>query len=182
MPQSKVQAAREGEAATLELQHQIESFLFHEAELLDDRLFDDWLDLFTDETSYVVPIRRNVDYKNAERAVGAPDELAHFDDDRTTLGYRVARLKSEVDWSEQPATRTRRIIGNVRVAPQSDGSRKVRSNFILYANRLETRTHVFAGERHDRLVADEQGDWRIADRRVLLDQSVILAPSLSVLF
>ena len=165
-----------------DLRARVEEFLYREAELLDDRRFDEWLELFAEETSYVVPVRRNVNQRCRELAVGGPDDTAHFDDDRQSLGWRVARLNSGTDWAEQPATRTRRLIGNVRVDSQTDGSCNVRSNFLLHANRLETQTHLFAGERHDRLIPDGTESWRIARRLVLLDQSVILAPALSVLF
>ena len=160
----------------------IEDFLYQEAELLDNRHFDEWLALFADKISYVVPVRRNVDQRCNALSVGGLDDVAHFDDDRQSLEARVARLSTGTDWAEQPPTRTRRLIGNVRVAPQADDSCNVRSNFLLYANRLETQTHLFAGERHDRLESDGSGSWRIANRLVLLDQSVILAPALSVLF
>ena len=63
------------------LRTRIEDFLYPEAELLDDRRFDDWLELFTDEVSYVVPVRRN-----------------------------VARLSTGTDWAKQPRTRTRRRL------------------------------------------------------------------------
>ena len=164
------------------LRARVEEFLYREAELLDDRRFDEWLELFAEDVSYVVPVRRNVSQRCRELSVGGPDDTAHFDDDRQSLGWRVARLNSGTDWAEQPATRTRRLIGNVRVEPQTDGSCKVRSNFLLYANRLETQTHLFAGERHDRLIPAGTERWRIARRVVLLDQSVVLAPALSILF
>ena len=164
------------------LRARIETLLYREAELLDDRRFDEWLELFAKDVSYVVPARRNVNQHCRESAVGGSADVAHFDDDRQSLGWRVARLNSGTDWAEQPATRTRRIIGNVRVDPQPDGACLVRSNFLLYANRLETQTHLFAGERHDRLIPDGSEGWCIARRLVLLDQCVILAPALSVLF
>jgi len=165
-----------------ELRARVEEFLFREAELLDDRHFDDWLELFAEEVSYVVPVRRNVNQRCPELAVGGADDTAHFDDDRQSLEWRVARLNSGTDWAEQPPTRTRRLIGNVRVDAQPDGACLVRSNFLLYANRLETQTQLFAGERHDRLIPGGPEGLRIARRLVLLDQSVILAPALSVLF
>ena len=170
------------QSSGFELRARVEEFLFREAELLDDRRFEDWLELFAEEVSYVVPVRRNVGQRCPELAVGGPDDTAHFDDDRQSLGWRVARLNSGTDWAEQPPTRTRRLIGNVRVDAQTDGEYFVRSNFLLYANRLETQTHLFAGERHDRLIPDGPEGLRIASRLVLLDQSVILAPALSVLF
>ena len=50
-----------------ELKGEIETFLFHEAELLDERRFTEWLDLLTDDLVYFMPIQRNVRYGGAAR-------------------------------------------------------------------------------------------------------------------
>jgi biphenyl 2,3-dioxygenase beta subunit len=168
-------------AITPALQLEVEQFLFHEAQLVDDRHFDEWLELFTDDTHYWVPTRYNLGRRQT-RDSSTPDELAHFDDTKQTLGFRVARLRSGFAWAEQPPSRTRRLIGNVRIEPPaSDSELEVRSNFILYCNRFETDVEIFAGERTD-VLRRAEGDWAIASRTVLLDQTVILANSLSVFF
>ena len=85
-----------------DLRARIEEFLYREAELLDERRFNEWLELFAEDASYVVPVRRNVNQYCRESAVGGSADVAHFDDDRQSLGWRVARLNSGTDWAEQP--------------------------------------------------------------------------------
>ena len=163
------------------LQYDVEQFLYAEAALLDEMRFEDWLRLFTPEARYRVPARTNAARGLAEPDLDGP---AHFDDDVRGLMVRVARLTSGVAWSEYPASRTRRLVSNVRLrALPSEGELEVRSAFLLYRSRHEHDVDVFAGLRRDVLRgAETPGSWRIASRTVLLDQSVILAGNLSVFF
>jgi 3-phenylpropionate/cinnamic acid dioxygenase small subunit len=55
---------REGIAYML-LKQQVEEFLYHEAELLDERRYEDWLALLADDVRYWVPMRRNVKFARA---------------------------------------------------------------------------------------------------------------------
>ena len=48
--------------AALLLQREVEAFYMHEAELLDDRRFDDWLELLAEDITYFMPLRRNVKF------------------------------------------------------------------------------------------------------------------------
>ena len=57
----------------------------------------------------------------------------------------------------------------------------VRSRFIVYRNRVETETDFLVGKRED-LLRREDGDWRIARRKIVLDQSVLLAKNLTMFF
>lgn len=166
---------------SVQLQRDIEAFLYHEAELLDDRRFEEWLNLFHESAHYWVPTRRNLGRRQV-RDFAEPDELAHFDDDRATLGMRVARLKTSFAWAEQPPSRTRRIIGNVRLKAGQDGDKvSVRSNFLCRCDRFETDTENWSGERHDVLTRSDD-DWLIVSRMVIVDQTVILANSISIFF
>ncbi len=67
------------------------------------------------------------------------------------------------------------------MAPADADRFAVRSNFICYANRLESETHIWAGERSDVLRRDSDS-WLICDRTIRLDQSVVLANCISLLF
>jgi hypothetical protein len=48
--------------AHLLLTHEIADFLYREAELLDERRYDEWLALLADDLRYWMPMRRNVKY------------------------------------------------------------------------------------------------------------------------
>jgi 3-phenylpropionate/cinnamic acid dioxygenase small subunit len=166
--------------AAVALQHEVEQFLYREAELLDDREYVAWLELLAPDIHYWVPLRRNRTLRDLDQENSGPSEAAHFDDDHTSLGWRVTKLGTGMAWGEDPPSRTRRIVGNVRITPTPDpGEHTVRSNLLLYRNRLEVETDVFACERTDVLRRTDTG-FRIARRTVLLDQAVVLSKNISV--
>jgi biphenyl 2,3-dioxygenase subunit beta len=171
----------------------VEQFLYREARLLDDRQFHDWLRLFTGDVRYSMVARTNryprsskaIAILNADRYadedLGA-DELGLFDEDIRTLGARVARLDTGMAWAEDPPSRTRHVITNIEIAPGgSDAALTVHSNFIVYRSRGETEQDFYVGAREDRLRRVD-GAWKIANRRMVLDQNVLTAKNLSIFF
>ena len=85
-------------------------------------------------------------------------------------------------WAEDPPSRTRHLVTNVQVRQRSAADEyDVTSSFLLYRTRLETDLNLFAGRREDMLRKTGEG-WRIARRKILLDQNVVLAKNLSVFF
>lgn len=166
-------------AVTVELQHEIEQFLYHEAEMLDDRRFDDWLELFRDDAEYVMPLR----VTRESQASDADQAGRVFQDTKQTLGIRVRRLGTEYVWAERPPSRTRHLVGNVRIRETgAPGEYEVHSNILVYRNRTDDTHHdLYAGERTDVLCHGEAG-WLIARRHVLLDQANIAGNSLSIFF
>lgn len=136
----------------------VERFLFHDAALLDDARFDEWLALFTEAAWYWVPI--------------GPDQDDPFEsvsiiyDDRRLLETRVRRLNNAHAHAEQPRTRTSRIVGNVTIdaeAPEN-ADLAVSSRFQMAEFRRD-RQRLFAGAMHHGLVAADDG-FRIAWKRV----------------
>jgi 3-phenylpropionate/cinnamic acid dioxygenase small subunit len=112
--------------------------------------------------------------------------MAHFDANKETLGIYVKQRESGMNWAEDPYSRTRHVISNIRIRPsaaEEGGAYDVRSNFIVYRNRLEAEVDLWAGERFDRLRPGLPGGlYGIADRVILLDQNVVLSKNLSVFF
>lgn len=168
--------------ADIVLQHRVEQFLYHEAQLLDEWKWPEWLELFTDDVRYWMPLRHNR-LRRQRGTSEIPDriEMAHFDETKESLGRRVAQMTSGKHWSEDPPSRARHLVTNVRVASRADGDLDVRLNFVLYRNRLESEIDVWVGERYDTLRPDGEA-FRIAARTILLDQNVVVAKNLSVLF
>lgn len=165
------------------LQHEVEQFLFLEAELLDDWKFDDWVKLLTDDVRYWMPTRSNRLLRERHLEVAAPDELAFFDETHEHLEQRLDRLATGLAWSEEPPTRTRRLLSNIRIRTTADPDElEVRVNFLLYAQRLEKDLNVFAGEYTNllRRSPDSLGGWKVARRKIVLDQSTLLAGGLSI--
>jgi len=96
----------------LQRQHEIEQFLFHEARLLDEQRWDEWLDLFEPEGMYWAPLVR-----------GQDDALNHASllwEDATLREVRVRRLGQRTAWSQQPASHTAHLVGNVILEHDGD--------------------------------------------------------------
>jgi 3-phenylpropionate/cinnamic acid dioxygenase small subunit len=135
-----------------------EELLYDEADLLDDREFERWLDLFTDDAVYWVPARP-----------GPADPDRHVSliyDDRARMADRVWRLTVGPAHAQIPPSATRRLITNVRVAPTGDGDVLIRSNFAIYEVRKGVQRD-FAG-RYEHLVTPHGDGWRIRSKTVRL--------------
>jgi 3-phenylpropionate/cinnamic acid dioxygenase small subunit len=177
-----------------DLIREVEQFLYREARLLDSRRFHEWLELFTDDVRYWMTGRSNR-YPKSSKAITIldperyveddltrPDELALLDETKETLAARVARLDSGMAWAEDPPSRTRHIITNIEIEPSvSDSELTVYSNFIVYRSRAETEQDFYVGARED-LLRRVDGAWKIASRRLILDQNVLTAKNISVFF
>lgn len=171
------------------LKDEVSEFLHYEADLLDERRFDEWLDLLADDLTYVMPLRLNVSYaEHDSRAVTHPgDETCWFDEGKSTLRKRVDQLKTGVHWAEEPFSRVSHLVSNIRILaarPQTKLAQEVDvgCRFLVYRNRVEAETDFFVGRRNDTLRRAENGGWLIAHRRLLLDQSVLLAKNLTLMF
>lgn len=166
------------------LQHDIERLYAREAHLLDERRFEEWLELFTDDVRIRVPIARNVSSKQIEREyLEDTDTVAWIDDDKETLAQRVAQIRTGVHWAEEPLSRTVHVVANVLIedrepTPVDATELAVRSSIITYRHRLNDQEHTMVGRRHDRLVR-ASGDWAIASRTLYLSQTVYLGSSMS---
>jgi len=171
--------------STLELQHEIEQFLYREAALLDAREFDAWVQLFADDVHYWAPIRSSQYIRNFDKALSGPDELAHFDDDKAQLIQRTSRLTTNMAWSDDPASQTRHLISNVRIeTAERPDEFLVRSNFVVHQIRMERQSDVFFGAREDIVRGNPNSDagWLISRRHVFLDQIVVLARAITTFF
>jgi 3-phenylpropionate/cinnamic acid dioxygenase small subunit len=175
------------ELARLLIKSAVEEFLYREAELLDERRYEEWLDLFTEDVHYWMPLRRNVPRAEPEREFTRPGaDVNWFDEGKDTLTRRVRQILTGVHWAEEPPSRTCHLVTNVQLLRARPGGPaptevEVKSRFIVYRNRVETETDFLVGKRED-LLRRVAGDWRIARRKIVLDQSVLLAKNLTVFF
>jgi 3-phenylpropionate/cinnamic acid dioxygenase small subunit len=172
--------------ARLLLKEEIEQFLYHEAELLDERRYEEWLALFAEDAQYFMPMRRNVPHDEPEREfTRAGFDVNWFDEGKDTLTRRVKQILTGLHWAEEPPSRICHMISNVQVviAPPgaSSGEVTVKSRFLVYRNRVETETDFLVGKRED-VLRRVNGAWQIARRKIILDQNVLLAKNLTVFF
>jgi ethylbenzene dioxygenase subunit beta len=147
--------ARVRVAEALDL-HRCEQFLLHEARLLDEGKFDDWLALFTPDGWYWVPSEPGQDNPH--------DTVSLIYDDRRLLETRVRRLASPRIYSQEPRSRTSRMVGNVSIEEIGNKACTVRSKFVMVEYRREAQ-RLFAGTALHRLV-QQDGGIRIASKRV----------------
>ena len=173
---------------------EVEQFLFREARLLDARRFHEWLDLLTDDVRYWMPTRANRYPANSkaisildgsryeEGDLSREDELAILDEDKDSLTRRVNRLDSGMAWAEDPPSRTRHFVSNIEVEPGAgDTEIRVYSNFIMYRTRGQTEQDFYVGSRQD-VLRREGGQLKVAYRKIVLDQTVLLAKNVSNFF
>jgi biphenyl 2,3-dioxygenase beta subunit len=168
--------------ARIVLQVQVEQFYYDEAALLDAHTYDAWVELFTEDTHYFMPIRRTMSRRELAKEFTKPGEMAFFDDDLETLRGRVRKLASGTAWAEDPPSRTRHIITNVRIVESLDGEFTVESNVLLYRTRLKSEENQWIGLRRDKLRRDPETGFRIASRHIYLDQTLLLSRNLSNFF
>jgi 3-phenylpropionate/cinnamic acid dioxygenase small subunit len=177
-----------------DVSREVEQFLYREARLLDERRFHEWLQLLTDDVRYWMGSRSNR-YPKSSKAIAIldpdryveddltkADELAILDEDMASLTSRVVRLDTGMAWAEDPPSRTRHLITNIEVEPgDAVAEVKVYSNFMVYRSRAETEQDFYVGARRD-VLRRMAGAWKIAGRKITLDQNVLLAKNVSIFF
>ncbi len=135
-----------------------EDFLIHEARLLDERRFRDWMALFADDGTYWVPATPDQKSPFAEASL--------FYDDRELMKTRIERLEHPRIHVQTPPSRTAHIVGNlvVEATDQANGEYVVGSTFIMVEYRDDAQ-RLFAGRQRHRL--RRHGDtFRIVQKRV----------------
>lgn len=152
------------------------AFLTEEARRLDAHDVDGWIELLADDIRYRMPVR-SVRY--CDDASEVSERTYVFDEDLFSLRARADRLRTRSAWAEDPASRTRHIIGNVAIDQHDDVQLSVRSNVALWRLRLDEPVgELLTGERHDVLRSTDDG-LRLASRLVLTDQTVLPMSSLT---
>jgi len=163
------------------LQYEVEQFLYAEAALLDARRYREWLALLADDIHYWMPIRRTVTQSDIDREFTKPGDMAYFDDDRELLEMRVKKLEAGSAWSEDPPSRSRHFVSNVRVLEVAGDEVTVELAFHLLRTRLNSEISGWFGRREDVLRRSGEG-LLIARRGIFLDQTLILSTNMSTLF
>lgn len=164
-----------------EQQHEIEQFYYQEALVLDEHRYLEWVNLFSDDTHYWMPIRQTKTSNDVDEEFGKPGDVAYYDDPKGILESRVRRLETGYAWAEDPPSRTRHLYTNIIVTAIEGDELTVTCNFILYRSRLERDVDWWVGRRVDVLRRNE-GSFLIAKRAIYLDQTNILARNLSNFF
>jgi len=164
---------------------QAHQFLVDEAYLLDTQDYETWLALLTDDIRYLMPVR-----VTTARGAGfdtAPG-MAHFDEDKYSLDRRVARFATEHAWTEDPPSRLRHYVTNVRCfAGSTPDELVVESAVLLFRSRGDVReSALISAGREDMLrrdprgAAESAGHWMLARRTIAVDESVLRMQNLAI--
>jgi dibenzofuran dioxygenase beta subunit len=152
------------------MHREIESFLYLEARLLDEGRYEEWLDLLADDVRYWIPTRETA--ATVEASVSGEHDLPLIDDDKSFLKARIQRIRSGLAHAETPPSRTRRFLSNIEIGGGGDGECDAGCNLLIYQTRLERTEALYVGRREDHL-RKVKGSWRIARRKIVLDQTLL---------
>lgn len=173
--------SREARIEAMLRHYEVERFYYDEAALLDAHRYEEWLALFTDDAHYFMPIRRTRTQREIDKEFTQPGEMAFFDDTKMLLAGRIAKLKTGRSWAEDPPSRTRHLITNIRVVKDDGRTLEVESNFHVYRTRLNSEETSWIGSRRD-ILRGAQRSFQIANRKIFLEQTVLLSRNLSNFF
>ena len=137
---------------------EVHELLAQEVHLLDDRDYQGWLDLFTDDCLYWMPVD--------PLAEDGTMRLNVFYDDRAKMKDRIARLSSGSAYTEEPISLTARTFAALQIEGDGDEPVVVRSNFQLIAYRSGDQRLLGGRYRHH--LVREDGRLRISEKRVTL--------------
>ena len=152
-------------------------FLVEEAALLDAADYTGWLALLCEDIRYLMPVR-----VTTARGAGFDSlaGMAHFDENLYALRKRVERLATDHAWTEDPPSRTRHFVTNVRTFRTGGDDLRVESALLLFRSRGDTREpSLISAGRTDLLRATADG-LRLARREITVDESVLRTQNLAV--
>lgn len=142
----------------------VTELLYQEAELLDEWRLDEWLGLYTDDATYVIPCNDNPDGDPAR-------SLVLIDDNRMRMESRVERLNNRRAHREYPHSNLRHLVTNIRLGHADGDQLAVRASFMVWRFRNGTEKH-YVGRYLYTLLAAENG-LRIRSKRVVLDMTTL---------
>lgn len=143
---------------------EVEELLYLEAALLDGWRLEEWLELLTEDGIYQVP---PTDVPEGD----ARNTLFIIADDAVRIRSRVKQLLGKAAWSENPRSRTRRLIANVRVLGLEGENILATANFAVHRMRYES-VDTYIG-RYDYKLARHGKILKIRERRAILDNEAL---------
>jgi len=152
-------------------------FLVEEAALLDAADYASWLDLLCEDIRYLMPVR-----VTTARGAGFDSlaDMGHFDENMYALRKRVQRLATDHAWTEDPPSRTRHFVTNVRTFRHQTGQLQVASALLLFRSRGDTREADLISAGRTDLLRETGDGLRLAQREITVDESVLRTQNLAV--
>jgi len=145
-------------------------FVYHEARLLDEKRFDEWLTLFTDDGYYWVPLSPDQTDPLGHTSIAYEDQLLRK--------IRVERLKSPRAYSQQPPSRCHHLLQQPEVE-RSEGDEHVMRTQFMYTEAQSENVQSFAGTVFHTLV-ERDGRLLMRLKRVVLLNCDAALPSIQL--
>ena len=148
-------------------------FIYREARLLDEKRFDAWYELFTDDARYWMPLTR-----------GQPDGRTHtslFYEDKLLLKVRIERLRHPNAFSQQQPSFCQHVLQQParEESGPAAGDFQMRTPFMYVETQLDTQI-VLAGVAYHHL-ASIDGALRIRMKKIELVNCDAALPSIQLL-
>jgi len=140
-----------------ELQQEVEQLLYRQAELLDAKQWQAWMDLFDVQGVYWMPVQ-----PEQTEWQGSPSIFA---EDKLMMEIRMGRVKHPNAWSQAPMWETNHLVSHVAIEAADNQTMQVRSRFHMMELRRDSVRHFGGSYRHS-LVRDASGALRIRLQRV----------------
>ncbi len=176
-----------------EFHFKLQQFYYREARMLDERRYQDWTALLSEQVQYLMPSRYVAQRDSALRGQQAfldeqcelqsqnSDCLPLRDENWLILKLRADRACHQHSWADNPPARTRRHISNIEWLESCDGQHQILSNFLLYFSRYERDNTLYSGQRRD-ILQESGDDFVIVRREVRLDWNCITGPTVGLFF
>ncbi len=153
-------------------------WLVDEAYLLDSQEYEAWLGLLAEDIHYYMPVK-------VTTALGAGYDtapgMAHFDENWYSLSRRVARFATQHAWTEDPPSRLRHYVTNVRTfATDKPDELIVDSAVLLFRSRGDVRESALVSAGREDLLRRSDNGWKLARRLIAVDESVIRMQNLAI--
>lgn len=161
-----------------ELHLEAHHWLVDEAYLLDAQNYNEWLSRMADDVHYLMPVR-------VTTALGAgystSPGMAHWDENKYSLSRRVARFETEHAWTEDPPSRLRHYITNVRTFRTPNPEEIiVESAVLLFRSRGDVGEAASVSAGREDLLRRNGDEWELARRTIMVDESVIHMQNLAI--
>lgn len=143
--------------AAADVQREVEQFLYRQAELLDGKHWQAFIDLFADDGVYWMPVTREQTEWEGSPSIFAEDKLM--------MEIRKGRVSHPNAWSQAPMWETNHLVSHVALESVTPSTIEVRSRFHMMELRRDALRHFGGSYRHT-LVRDRQGGLRIKLQRV----------------
>jgi 3-phenylpropionate/cinnamic acid dioxygenase small subunit len=156
-----------------------ERFLYCEADLLDTRRYEEWLDTLHDDIVYFMPILRNARHSELANRESTREgiDISWFEEGKWTLSKRIEQIRTGVHFAEEPVSRVTHHVSNIYVASigELDGlcEMNVLSRVLVRQNRNQYESMMLSARRNDVLQSDESGKWKLRRREIILTENVL---------